>query len=966
MSTKVDGKVIVEVDALTEKFEKKLSGLQKTINAAGAALAGTMVALGASVVAVGKEFETSQKKASTLFGDVNVDVQNLNKNLIELSNQTGLAASDLSGALYSALSAGVEVTEDMAGATKYLESNSKLAIAGFTDVNTAVEATAKVLNAYKMDLKETDRVHGILIATQNKGITTVNEMSGVLAQVTPTAAAMNVSFEQVGASLALLTAQGTPTAQATTQLNALFAELGKSGTIGANSMKKALEGTDMAGKSFSELMTNGVQLNTVLDAMSKYASDSNLSMIDMFSSIESGKSALSIANASDTYNENMKTMMNTTGEVDTAYGKMMDTFENKGNMAIQKFKNLGITAYEKFEQPMKEALDSVNLGLDELATSSDFSEAVDGLANSFGGLVKTGVNLAKSVLPGMIKGLSWLLNNAAPIATGIVAMNVAIGTANVYQSLSNRLKKESATVTWKQVTAETALKAVKTPMFIGLVVGAVAAVTVGFIAWANSVETTTKKLKEERQEIDRNKKALVDRTKMSKEAFEQSLADISVLEKHADYIAKNTDETGKFIGNQDTLQVALKNLNDAFPDLNASYDENTGMILDQNGSVLELEASVRKLIEAKKVEAYLDTNKENYIQSVKAQIDAEKEQMTNLEQLFEIQQKRNKLDEEAYLHAVNVTKEYAKAEEMLANAGYDGFIDYGNAIANESILLSNIEQQKLLLTEFNDLIKSYEGMETLNQKGDVEGALKLMEGFEGLKVYDPNQGKEQLETLKTQVEDAQKSLDTLELSGKDAFDEETYARKLEQYKENLENAQAQYKTAQEIFNKDYLESEEIAANDRADQENKIVDAKNEEIAEKNISSAETATKLALSAVNSLIDRAIINPIVIPVIYQEKNSVQGLGRKGATFTAYDGNVSVFKAFSSDSLNIGQASVKKLYGRIGETLGSSGAKSNINNVENNNFTQTNVFNVPVNKPSQQTRAIEQASRNLLKVR
>ena len=48
---------------------------------------------------------------------------------------------------------------------------------------------------------------------------------------------------QVGASLAVMTAAGTPTAQATTQLNSLIAELGKNGTIAANNLAKAAEGT---------------------------------------------------------------------------------------------------------------------------------------------------------------------------------------------------------------------------------------------------------------------------------------------------------------------------------------------------------------------------------------------------------------------------------------------------------------------------------------------------------------------------------------------------------------------------------------------------------------------------------------------------------------------------------------------------------------------------------------------------
>ena len=57
-----------------------------------------------------------------------------------------------------------------------LEGSTKLAKAGFTDIDTALSATAKTLNAYGLETTEAERIQGILIQTQNKGITTVGEL----------------------------------------------------------------------------------------------------------------------------------------------------------------------------------------------------------------------------------------------------------------------------------------------------------------------------------------------------------------------------------------------------------------------------------------------------------------------------------------------------------------------------------------------------------------------------------------------------------------------------------------------------------------------------------------------------------------------------------------------------------------------------------------------------------------------
>ena len=345
-----------EAEKAAKAMEDGQAQAQKSINTTAKA---TLVGIGAAAVAasgkaiqLGKDFETSLTKASTLFGDVDVDADNLSKGMLALSDSTGLAADSLGEALYNALSAGVPVTEDMGEALSYLEGSAKLAKAGFTDIDTASSATIKTLNAYGMGIEEADRVQKILIQTQNKGITTVGELGGVLAQVTPTAAAMNVSFEQVGASLALMTSKGTSTAQATTQLNSLLAELGKNGTEADKNFRAAAEGTELAGLSFTEAMEKGYTLSDVLSVMSDYADANGLSMLDMFSSIEAGKAALSISGDVETFNDDLAAMSTELDVVSEAADKMASTTEDKFNVALNELKNVLIELYQNVLQPL--------------------------------------------------------------------------------------------------------------------------------------------------------------------------------------------------------------------------------------------------------------------------------------------------------------------------------------------------------------------------------------------------------------------------------------------------------------------------------------------------------------------------------------------------------------------------------------------------------------------------------------
>lgn len=353
-----DGTLKFDTALDTSGLERSTSSLGSVVKNALGVFAGNLmtkaldavVSLGKEALSSGMSFETSMAKVSTLFTGTNEDFGKLSDTVLGLSSAAGLASSGLAEAAYSALSASVPA-EDL-GFT--LEKSARLAAAGFTDVDTALTATAKTMNAYGMTGEDAlDRVQKALIQTQNLGITTVGELGASLAQVTPTAAAFGVSFEQVGASLATMTAQGTPTAQATTQLNSLIAELGKNGTIAAKNLEKAAAGSKYAGMTFHEMMDAGATLDEVLGMMQASAAASGISMVDMFGSIEAGKAAMSIfAQEGETFHNNLQQMGTDADVVGDAYAKVSDTLEFKTRQIGTSMVNIATSLYSMAAGPL--------------------------------------------------------------------------------------------------------------------------------------------------------------------------------------------------------------------------------------------------------------------------------------------------------------------------------------------------------------------------------------------------------------------------------------------------------------------------------------------------------------------------------------------------------------------------------------------------------------------------------------
>ena len=297
--------------------------------------------------------------ASTLYGSVAVDQTKLVDNLKSISLQTGESLEVLGQTVYDAMSAGVQPTEDMAEVLQVVSASSKLAKAGFTDTNTAMKASLSVINAYGMDIENINKVSDVLLNTQNLGVTTVGELSNALSKVTPVASAFGVSIENVTSALALMTKQGTNTEVASTGLSAILSELGKSGTTASENLQKASLSAGLTETSFKGLLFSGKSLGDILDIMSQYAEQNHLSLVDMFSSIEAGKSALQITNAgAEEFNKTLDSMETATGLVSESFEKMV-TPSQRLDSAIATLKT---TMGEKF----KPAIDSAKTAVANL------------------------------------------------------------------------------------------------------------------------------------------------------------------------------------------------------------------------------------------------------------------------------------------------------------------------------------------------------------------------------------------------------------------------------------------------------------------------------------------------------------------------------------------------------------------------------------------------------------------------
>ena len=362
------------IGSAMEKAGDKISGV-------GKALAPVSVAVGAMLGASTKsasDFTDGMAKMSTLFDTSKTSVQDLSKEFLELSNKTGISATELAEAGYQALSAGQSV--DQVG--KFVETAGNLAKAGFTTSSTAVDVLTTALNAYKGECGTAEEVANKLVRTQNLGKTTVDELASSMGKIIPTASGMNVDINNLTSGYVSLTKQGIATAEATTYMNSMLNELGDSGTdLGSIIF-------DLTGKSFQELMSEGYSVADVLKITKDHADDVGIAYNELWGSAEAGKAGMAILNGGvEEFNDTVETMKSDVDDVGDALDKL-DTPSKKIQKSLNRVKNSGIELGTTILNSLTPAIDKAS-GVIEKATDwfNGLSEGTKQVIATVGGVI---------------------------------------------------------------------------------------------------------------------------------------------------------------------------------------------------------------------------------------------------------------------------------------------------------------------------------------------------------------------------------------------------------------------------------------------------------------------------------------------------------------------------------------------------------------------------------------------------
>lgn len=389
-------------------------------------------------------------KMSTLFDTSKTSVKGLSSEFLNLSNKTGISATELAEAGYQALSAGQSV--DKVG--KFVETAGNLAKAGFTSTTTAVDVLTTAMNAYGKNAGSADDIANKLVRTQNLGKTTVDELASSMGKIIPTASSMGVNIDNLTSGYVSLTKQGISTAESTTYMNSMLNELGDSST----NLGKIIK--EKTGMSFQDCMKSGMSLGDVLKVTKDYADENGIAYNELWGNAEAGKAGLAILNGGvDEFNNTVGIMSSKTNDVGQALQKL-ESPSTKAKKAINEARNSGIEFGTSILISLTPAINAVTSGIERLTSW------FNGLSN--------GTKTTIAVILALIAGLSPVL-----IVLGKVISSVG--------TIITLIPKISAGISLV-MNGVKALWAILSANPIGLVIIAIMALVAGFTYLWNHCE----------------------------------------------------------------------------------------------------------------------------------------------------------------------------------------------------------------------------------------------------------------------------------------------------------------------------------------------------------------------------------------------------------------------------------------------------------------------------------------------
>ena len=345
------------------KLTAGVAGLIAVVTTAVTAAGGLIAA--STVVAAGQERRISE--VNTLLRLERRGFKDLQSDILNLTTQTSRSLAETTEAAYQAVSARVS-REDL---VPFLQAATDAAVAGLTEINTAVDVSTSLINAYRLEASEAVKINDMLFETVRLGKLRFENLANSLPIVALQASNAGIAISEISAALADLTAKGAPASQSAQYLRQFIVQISQP-TQRARRIAKEL------GLEFGETAFQGRTLGEVAGLIVKTARETEYTIRDLVPRLQSAQVALSLgADGGKAFSETLQTIESSAGSTKKAMDIMAETTLFKYDVAMSKLNVQMSELGENFLPLVTKGLTDVNLLLDAVAGRPAYTITLD-------------------------------------------------------------------------------------------------------------------------------------------------------------------------------------------------------------------------------------------------------------------------------------------------------------------------------------------------------------------------------------------------------------------------------------------------------------------------------------------------------------------------------------------------------------------------------------------------------------
>ena len=362
---------------------QSLKGVQKNINFANQGILGllgsfTKFGIVLKTVNFGFEKLTNGIRTASQFGLAIEEINTLQSRNNRINSETirglertsslyGQELITTSRAFYNTVSAGVT---NSSKALNLLETASKAAVVGVTDINTAVRSLLSAVNAYGQENITATEAANQLFATVQLGRTTFPELANNIGDVIPIAAQLGVGLDELGGFFATATRTVGNTSKVATQLRQVLIKI----------LDPTKEAQDAIDKMNKKLGDQAIQFDAVAlrqkglvrflgefqNALSRFE-DQDKILGSVFSSSRALLGILSALGENyEEFEENTRKVNNSSGVLDAKIKDVNNTFDRQVSILDTRATN----SFQNFARKIQTGLIPTMVKLNSLLLSS--------------------------------------------------------------------------------------------------------------------------------------------------------------------------------------------------------------------------------------------------------------------------------------------------------------------------------------------------------------------------------------------------------------------------------------------------------------------------------------------------------------------------------------------------------------------------------------------------------------------